>query len=152
MPESGLARPSHDESVQERTISPDVDFPTEESTEPEQLGWEHSEIEPIPVYQVGIPPVADVIVGFGSDRYTVTTNPVQCAGANRNRTSLSIVNHSTTNEVYIAGTPQVSSAFSGKIDAGASLDLEHNSAVWAICATGESAEISVFQEYTLDES
>lgn len=150
MTENGLIRPSHDESVEERTIPTDVDYPTLESELSEQFE-EPIVTEPTPVYIVGIPPKEDVIIAFSSDRFTVQDDPVQCAGANRNRKSVSIVNHAAANAVYVGGNPQVSSEFSGKLVAGASLDLEHNSAVWVRCATGETAEISVFQEYTLAE-
>lgn len=139
------------EDPYERTEdSPTVDYPIDEPDEEIEYGFETSEVDPIPVYQVEAPPQAQEIVQWSSERFTVGTTPVMVAGDNRNRKSVSIINHST-NDVFLAPIYSTQVAFLGKIDPGASIELTCNSRVYALCDTDTSAEVSVYQEYVLIE-
>lgn len=149
MPESGLARPSHDESVEERTISTDVDFPTEESTEPELLGFGSEDIEPIPVYQVGVPPKDDELTDWSANRFTQSgTNPTQLAGDNHNRTRLFLRNHGP-NSAFLTRR-HGDAVFTGyELEINAELELLHTASVYVRCASAETAELSIVTEYSL---
>lgn len=151
MPESGLARPSHDESVEERTITdPPVDFPTDESTLSE-IGSDEAVVEPIPMYMVGKLPKDDSFTDWSSNRYVVHDDPVQIAGDNRNRTRLFVQNHSMADNIFLL-RKATDSTFTGyRLNAGGSVEMFHSAAVWARCDDGDAIELSILDEFTLDD-
>lgn len=128
-----------------------TDYPTEDAPIPELAEPEYSEALPVPVYDVS-PDKEPEIIGWSSQRLTVTSDrPVELAGARRNRTRLLIFNEGT-DTVYVGVNAQVSANFAYGMGAtlGTTLELLHNSSVWAICAATETATVNVVEEYVID--
>lgn len=127
----------------------DSDYPSEADTQPEQLAepdW--SENNPIPVYVVRSTPEVPQIQDSSYSRYTIVDSAVEIAGSKRSRRRMVIKNESqSTAEVYVDRDHTVTPAFSFRLNAGDDLELKHNDAVWAKCDTGDTAAVSVLQEY-----
>lgn len=130
------------------TSNQDIDYPTDADTEPAPLqpGW--SEENPIPVYMVERPEIPQVME-WSSQRVPVTDNAIQIVGARRNRTRV-VVRNEGTDAVHVGRDEQVTDAFNFRIAANEDLEMLHNGAVWARCASGDSATVNVMQEYTVE--
>lgn len=129
----------------------DYDYPADQDTKPVDFpepDW--SADNPIPVYQVDRPQIPD-IVEWSSNRITIVDQPVQIIGANRNRLRALIQNEGG-GAVYIGPDMSVSTAMAYKLNVAANYTIEmtHNSDVWARCAAGDSAVVNVLQEYTVN--
>lgn len=127
------------------------DYPTQEDAAPIQLpepDW--SETNPVPVVIVSdaeTPQFRD----YSSDRFTVQANDAaEIAGAKRTRTRLLITNNDETNSVFIDKHPLMSVSMVYEIRADQTLEMFHNQSVWARCSSGQTADISVIQEYDVD--
>lgn len=148
-------RPStHNLDVEERTeLQADKDY----ATEPYEVDYgfaDNAEPEPIPVYQVLPTPTKERDINWSAATYTVGTTPIQIAGRNRNRLHVHIDNNNAAggNPVYLGPSSLIQPYLSAKLRANKDIVMHHNDAVWAVCDTGESAEVVVFQEYYLDEA
>ena len=128
----------------------DFDYPADTDTQPEKLAepdW--SEDNPIPVYIVNTPEVPQ-ISDSSYERFIIVDSSVEIAGKKRNRTRMIVKNESqSTAEVYIDKSQAVTTAFSFRLNAGDELELKHNDSVWARCDTGDTATVSVVQEYNV---
>lgn len=128
------------------------DYPTDEDTtivEFPEPDW--SAAEPIPVYVVN-PASAPEVKDWSSSRAYVTTQPVEVAGARRNRSRLFIRNEGP-DDCYIGGdATTVSAGHSYKVGATNDrvIELWHNSSVFALCASGDEATLNIIDEYTVD--
>lgn len=148
-PEEYIA-PERGEQIQDGADH-DTDFPGEADTQPEQLfepDWSHD--NPIPVYIVSTPEVPQ-IVEWSSTRITVQDAPVQILGAKRNRVR-AIIQNEGGGAIFIGPDMSVSTALAYKLNVAANYTIEmtHNSDVWARCAAGDSAVINVIQEYVVE--
>lgn len=141
-------------TVEERTeIDAAEDYSVDASNDPDEddFGWPDDGVDPLPVYLTEVPPQDQSLVKWSSSRYTVRDTPAQIAGNNLNRKSVLLVNHSTANDLFVSHEQDTPVAFSGKIEPGASLELTSNTRVYARCNSGLTAEVSVFQEYVVNE-
>lgn len=143
--------PKTDEQTAVRT-NPDEEWPSEQVGD---LAYgfpdEDEEPEPIPIYQVSPPPVAFPRKLWNSSQYKITDTPQRIVGGRRSRYSVAIVNHDAANDVFIGPEMGVQGVVNGKIIAGASIELTHNGSVWAICSSGLTATVSIFEEYQAEE-
>lgn len=130
------------------TSNQDIDYPTDADTEPEPMQPDWSDDNPIPVYIVERPEIPQVL-DWSSQRMPVTDNAIQIVGARRNRTRV-VVKNEGTDAVHIGRDEQVIDAFNFRLAANEELEMLHNGAVWARCASGDTATVNVMQEYTVE--
>lgn len=143
--------PKTDEQTTVRT-NPDEEWPSG-VTEKVDYGFpdEDEEPEPIPVYQVSPPPDAFPRKLWNSSNYLIKDTAQRIVGARRSRYSVAIVNHDATDDVFIGPEMGVLPNVNGKIAAGASIELTHNGSIWAVCSSGLTAALSIFEEYQAEE-
>lgn len=73
-------------------------------------------------------------------------------GRRNSRVSVTLVNHSTTNSVYLDSENNVNATFGAQLAPGASVTLAATTGeIFAICDTGQTATVSVFEEFAVDE-
>lgn len=126
----------------------DSDYPSENDTQPEHLAepdW--SEDNPIPVYVVRTPEVPQ-ITDWSSERFIVSDSAVNVAGSRRNRTR-AVVKNEGPDQVFIDPQQGLSSAFSFGLKLDEEVELKHNGAIWARCDSGDTATLSIVQEYNV---
>lgn len=145
-----VERPSKaDEQPLERAVDPNLDYPTDESQDDHvEYGFEEPEVEPLPVYMVEPPPVEQELRKWTSEQLSVDDVARRIAGGNRNRSLLTVVNHSS-NDVFIGPGYDVNTGNSGRIEANSSQEFKHVQEMWAICSSGNTATLSVFTEYVV---
>lgn len=124
------------------------DYPTDTDKEPELMQPDWSEDQPIPVYLVNRPEAPQIFDWTGG-RFVITESAVEIVGARRNRTRAVITNEGT-DPVFLGRDMAVSTELNFRLAANASIEMLHNGAVWARCASGESGTVNVLQEYTVE--
>lgn len=130
------------------TSNQDIDYPTEGDKDALFPEPDWSEDNPIPVYVVERPETPQVLE-WSSLRVPVTDSAIQLAGGRRNRTRV-VVKNEGTDAVHIGRDEQVSDAFNFRLAANEEIEMLHNGAVWARCASGDTATVDVIQEYTVE--
>lgn len=126
----------------------DYDYPTDADKEPELMQPDWSEDQPIPVYIVERPETPQILDWTGN-RFVIGENAVEIVGARRNRTR-TIISNEGTDAVFLARDMAVSTELNLRLAANASIEMLHNGAVWARCASGDTATVDVLQEYTVE--
>jgi hypothetical protein len=109
----------------------------------------YSDDTPLPVYIVSEAQTPEINM-WSSSRMAVTDNPsVHVTGARANRTRLLIRNEGES-PVHISRSQDVNIALAFRLKLDEMVELLHNQDVWARCATGGVATISVVEEYTVE--
>ncbi len=110
-------------------------------------------IEPIPVYQVEIPPSRRVLKRWTTGTMTLTgLEPEQLAADDRHRTRLVVMNTETANAVYLTEKPVgTSTAFARLLPFGKEVEMLHNQGVWAFTGSGLTAVVTWHAEYEVDD-
>lgn len=148
---SEYVAPPRGVDVMTESTNQDVDYPV--AGEPIQE-WRHPDDwtneNPLPVYQVQLPNPQSISQWSGERFFVDSGQPVELAGAKRNRTRLLLKNKGP-NSVFLNDNSSVNTALAYELAMGDEpLELRHNSNVWAKCATGETASVSVVQEWDVD--
>ena len=140
-----------DETSQDRPdYATDMDTVVTAYDNPEEWGDQN----PIPVY-VTNPAATPELQDWTSQRVFVTeAQATQLVGARRNRTRAFVKNEGP-DDIYLGReatttSPNHSYLLSAMNDRV--VELFHNSAIWAICAAGDTANVSVLEEYTVTEA
>lgn len=126
----------------------DYDYPTDADRQPDFPEPDWSEDKPIPVYVVERPETPQVLE-WSSNQIGVTDRAVEIAGARRNRTRM-IVKNDGADTVYIGRDMALNTALNFTVKSGEQIEMLHNGAVWAKCASTETATVNVIQEYTVE--
>lgn len=143
--------------VEERTDEPTADYATEEY--PPQPFFHDDNLEPdaIAVYQVTAPPIAGSDISWSAMTETVTDrNAVRLSGRDDRRKRLVVRNNNAAggNDVLLGTESTLSSAhgyMAYTLQPQQEVEFLHNAGVWARCKSTESADVTVLNEFALDD-
>ena len=131
----------------DRGEPPEEDYPTPESP---QIEYEsEAEVEPVAVYLVDQQERRQSVGWRGSVFFIDSSQTVQLAGKDRDRTRLYLYN-AGPETVYLDSSRTMVAGFSYALTANTALELTHNDNVFAICASTETASVSVASEFVTD--
>lgn len=129
---------------------PDYEVPGDEET-PDVAVADEDASEPLPVTIVDSPAPREAWRWSGS-RYPINADrATRVAGQDLVRRRIVLHNNDSANSVFLLSniTQPVWSAY--QLAPGETLELLHNGDVWAICDTGDTAELSVASEFAYRE-
>lgn len=148
-----IERPPHFRETPEqrtRTIDepyPPSDYPSAEETEPYKEEPYAPESEPLEVVVTNMPTEAEDRDWSAGTMTIEDTRMVRLAGDAPTRRRLYIRNNDDTDSVFL-GRNQTDSRFAMyELTAGQSVEMFHQGEVWAICASGLTVSLAVFQEF-----
>lgn len=149
-------RPSHfNQDVNE--VAPrdhtEVDYATTEDKVVSANGFPPV-AEPTAVFLTEAPPRERTLRRGSLDTFTLDSSVdrlQQIAGNDRNRVRLYIVNIDATNSAFLRTEGMnKSQTYAFELPKGVAVEMFHNSAVWAFCATA-TVKLSVLQEYEVED-
>lgn len=140
------------ETVEEREVEPGQDYPSSGDVGYSPGGAPHADEDVVAVRVVNAPSPPETITEWQAFPVFVSTSAVEIVGANRNRSRAFIrnANASGGNECYLLPSGSTPREFGYMLEAQDAAEFFHNQAVWAQCATGESATLYVFVEYVVE--
>jgi hypothetical protein len=140
------------ETVEERTVEPEQDYPSGEDTGHAIVSPDADVDDAVLVRVVETPALPESFVDWQAFPAFIADNAVQVAGANRNRTRMFIRNGNAAAGESVLLMPEGTTPreFGYVLEAQDAVEFFHNGPVWAQCAAGESAPLSVFVEYVAE--
>ena len=155
----GPDRPSHfnqEQNVRVSSNETELDYPVGDDAVIEQgipHGWTPA-VDSTPVYLTEAPPVGRPIIRGSAMHLAMDTadRRYPVVSANRNRRHMKVVNsHDTASVALIFGELDNIDVAGFWLGPGDDVEMNHNSAVWAVLADGAAATIEVYTEYEVDD-
>lgn len=144
--------PGSMETVEERREEPGQDYPSSADVGHVPVTPVMTEDDAVLVRVVGTPAPPETDVNWQAYRAFVEDDTVQIAGASRNRTRLFVRNGNAAggDSVFLMPTGTTPREFGYVLEAQDTAEFFHNQQVWARCAAGDTATLSVFVEYVVE--